>query len=426
MPVSKGAYEVSKVVAKPEGAYDVWLEKIVAFRTMQTKGTMIETNGRKAIDPETAWEAEEIKFGFYLNSGDVLRDAEGEPVLDNDGNTTPHYFIINFVSFNNRGKNFINVLKALNPPGLVVKEVKTQYGTLLDVGENEFNVDFGTNGYGQNFAGAEYSDLPMWLPKDKGGQDLSLKKIEVPCTVFEVNGVPLMGRYVIAPVTINAQGFNKVGVPLKSNKPPRDTVNVAGMVAISDKGTPVKPPAKPAQASNPTPTPRPPVESSTDVSRAKQDPAYNQVEVAGTVYNREQIRAQAAKQIAKLPFATDEIKLGQYLTGITVIGDFTEDGYQPLRLDDDRLSAQMYLKILKVTAGNIKQGNYDAAFEAFEFMRQAEEAAYEEEAAKTIIPDDEPSPVDIDTETPDIDPADIDLDAMFENDDLFEEDDLPF
>lgn len=187
---------------------NVPLVKAAAFRANQKRKD--DKTGRE-------YEVEQVKLSLDFDTGHIMRDTDGNPVLTESGEEQPHYINEGFttLSGNPRAK-LVMILKAL---GFNTKEFIEQQGRgkggLSSEAAESLEVVFGEDGLGNNFRGSEWGDLPLYTP----GQDARKRQVEVKIESLKILGREVLGRWLDMAITIDDKGFNRVDTFMVSEKP---------------------------------------------------------------------------------------------------------------------------------------------------------------------------------------------------------------
>ncbi|MFW6031586.1 MAG: hypothetical protein ACOC9T_03255, partial [Myxococcota bacterium] len=206
IPSSKGFSDI--VALDVPRLTNVPLVKAAAFRANQKRKD--DRTGRE-------YEVEQIKLSLDFDSGHIMRDSDGNPVLDEDGNEQPHYIHEGYttLSGNPRAK-FVAIVKAL---GFTSKEFIEQQGRgkggLTAEAAESLEVQFGTNALGEDYSGQSWEDLPLYIP----GGDLRKRQVEVPILSMKILGYEVLGRWCDMALTTDDKGFNRVDTYMVSEKP---------------------------------------------------------------------------------------------------------------------------------------------------------------------------------------------------------------
>lgn len=189
---------------------DAPLVKIGAFKVMQQKKN--DKTGEE-------YEVEQVNLSLDFDSGHIMRDEAGDPVLTEDGQEQPHYINEGFVTLsgNNRAK-LVSILKALgldsepfiDPDG-------NNAGGLSQEAAESLEATFGTNGLGGDYSGKEWDDLPFYVLPSKGGKQKK-REVEVPVTSLKILGREIIGRHLDMAITVK-NGWNRVESYLISEEP---------------------------------------------------------------------------------------------------------------------------------------------------------------------------------------------------------------
>lgn len=134
------------------------------------------------------------KLSLYWNSGHIQRNADGDPVYDEDGNEQTHYIIDGFVTISQHHKG--NLPSAILPAlGFEGPDYFDDEGNLLDEGDlSPFDIEFGENALGEDYSGiTDLLDLPLY---DRNNRDRRKGQVECEVTSLKVHGHELLGRSV--------------------------------------------------------------------------------------------------------------------------------------------------------------------------------------------------------------------------------------
>lgn len=204
---------------------DAELVKVGVFRQM-----------RHSYDPKTnrrieGQEYEATMLSLYFDSGHIQRDANGEPVLDADGNEQPHLINDGFVAITKglKGK-LANILKAL---GFRDPRFYDDKGMLNEAYESMV-FDFGWVN-NEDYSDADWDELPLYPGSGPRAN------FEVPVVNWTILGYPVIGRKCDISLVVDDSGYNKVENYMVS-------ANFAGLDAAA-KST-----KRGAPASSPVPT----------------------------------------------------------------------------------------------------------------------------------------------------------------------------
>lgn len=158
------------------------------------------------------YELEQVNLSLDFDSGYPIRDEEGELVLDEEGRAKPHLLNDGYVTLSgDKRANLIKILKAL---GFDDERFIDEEGNLTDEAAESLEVEFGVNGLGDDYAGADWDDLPLYTLPSRGGKDRK-RDVEVPVLSMTILGYELLGRVCDATLTIK-NGYNRVESYLQS------------------------------------------------------------------------------------------------------------------------------------------------------------------------------------------------------------------
>lgn len=199
----------------------------------------------KKTDRKTGreYEKDEIKLSLDFDSGEIMRDTNGEPVLDDEGNERPHLINVGFTTLSGHAKaNFVGILKALgfNGDRFIVKS-GNDAGGLTQQAMESVEVQFGTNGLGDDYSRSGWEELPFYIV----GGDQAKRDVEVPILSFKILGFEVLGRRCDMTLKIDDKGYNKPELFM----PPRDAEPLGG----TPKAKPVQGISKPKQVDEDTP-----------------------------------------------------------------------------------------------------------------------------------------------------------------------------
>lgn len=173
------------------------LDKVMAFTTVDD---VKDEKGRVTGTQTSA------KLALYWNSGFIQRNADGDPIYDEDGEEQTHYIVDGFVRVSQHPKSNLvkNILPALGFEGeeFFIIEGKRE-GYLRD---GLFDFEFGENALGDDYADiTNLLDLPMY---ERNGKH---RKGEVECEVlsFKIGEHELIGRAVELELEVK-DGWNRI------------------------------------------------------------------------------------------------------------------------------------------------------------------------------------------------------------------------
>lgn len=197
IPSSKGKNEVAPLTVRRITRAP--LVSIHAFRAEQESETK---SGEKYI-------REVPKLSLFFDSGHLQHTKDGELVVDEDtGESKPHLIGDGFLTLS--GFNTSNMVKNLLPAlGFDNPDWFDEDGNLTDEVQDSFEFQFGSNALGDDYSGAEWSDLPLYV---RGGKDRK-SEIEVEVLSFKIMGHELLGREVDLQLTIK-DGWNRIAAYL--------------------------------------------------------------------------------------------------------------------------------------------------------------------------------------------------------------------
>lgn len=208
IPSSKSSIEVAPLTVRR--LKDAPLVKIGAFKVMQQK---------KDDKTGEQYEVEQVNLSLDFDSGHVMKDTDGDPILTEDGREQPHYINEGFttLSGNNRAK-FVAILKALGLDSEpFIEQEGNNAGGLSQEAAESLEATFGTNGLGDDYSGMDWDDLPFYVLPSKGGQQKK-RDVEVPVTSLKILGREIIGRHLDMAITIK-NGWNRVESYLISESP---------------------------------------------------------------------------------------------------------------------------------------------------------------------------------------------------------------
>lgn len=144
-------------------------------------------------------------LALNFDTGYPIRDTEGELVTDDEGHGQPHYIHHGYVKLSSHFKsNFVAILKGMGAPS----EWFDDEGSLTDDIAETLEAEFGTNGLGDDYEGADWDDLPFYVLRSDGGEH-DKRDVQVPVTSLKLGGYELLGRCVDMSITIDKNGYNR-------------------------------------------------------------------------------------------------------------------------------------------------------------------------------------------------------------------------
>ena len=185
-------------------------------------GAFQVTSKKKSDRTKKEYEKDEIKLSLDFDSGFVMSDTDGKPVLDDDGNERPHLINVGFTTLSGHPKaNLVAILKALgfNDKRFIVSSGNDAGGLTQEAIES-VEVEFGTNGLGDNYSGCGWEELPFYIV----GGDQSKRDVEVPVLSFKILGFEVLGRRCDMTLKIDDKGYNRPELFI----PPRDAEPLGG------------------------------------------------------------------------------------------------------------------------------------------------------------------------------------------------------
>ena len=206
---------------------DVPIVAIGAFRATQEKED--RRTGEK-------YEVEQVKLSIDFDSGHIMSNADGDPVLNQAGDEQPFYINEGFVTLSGNEKaKLVEILKAIgfDTPEFIVQEGKDA-GALTEAAAESLTVEFGVNGLGTDYSGESWDDLPLYILARDGGKD-SKRDVEVPVLSLKILGHEVIGRTCDLALTIK-NGYNRVTAFL----PPVDPQPLTKDKPKKAKGMPVE------------------------------------------------------------------------------------------------------------------------------------------------------------------------------------------
>ncbi len=181
------------------------------------------------------YEAEQVNLSIDWNTGHIQRNAEGEPVLDDDGNTQIHYINDGFVTFSgDKRANLVKILKAIgfDTPEFIEQDGNNEGGLRDDL---DVELQFGENGLGHDYEGADYDELPFYVLPSKGGQERK-RDVEVPVLSFKINGQEVIGRAAELIIT-EKNGWNRIESYIPLEDEDQEANSMAQTVPATPKPT---------------------------------------------------------------------------------------------------------------------------------------------------------------------------------------------
>lgn len=223
---------------------DVPLVDVSAFRARQT---------RKDEKTGEEYEIMSVKLSFDFDSGQMQHNADGEVIVDDNGNPKPHLIYIGYCTLSgDRRGTLKDILKALgfNGPDFIEQDGRNAGGLRDDI---DMQMEFGTNGLGHDYAGKDYDDLPEYNYRDKDGP--KKRDVEVPVVSWTINGYQVLGRRVDMALEIDSNGYNKPGAFLPPRNPePLKTVEELAEEALPTAKAKPRAPVARTEANEPVPT----------------------------------------------------------------------------------------------------------------------------------------------------------------------------
>lgn len=185
---------------------NVPLVKLCAFRSISE---------REDRDTKEKYEVDQVKLAFYFDSGHIQRNSDGEPILDSAGDTMPHLVTDGFVTYSGHPQaNLPTILRALGFSG---DEYINDEGGLTEDAAESIEATFGINGLGDDYRSADWTDLPLYTLRSKGGQ-VAKGDLEVPVTSFKIMGEELLGRRCDIALIIKGD-YNRIDSYLEPEEP---------------------------------------------------------------------------------------------------------------------------------------------------------------------------------------------------------------
>lgn len=241
IPTSSGRPDIAPIQARRIA--NAPIVNIGAFKSMQR---------RKNDKTGEEYEVEQVKLSIDFDSGHIMRDPDGNPVLDDDGNEQPHLLNEGFVTLsgNNKAK-FVEILRALGLDGPeFIQSSGRDKGALTQEAAESLEAEFGVNGLGDDYSGMDWDDLPFYVLPSKGGTEKK-RDVEVPVTSLKILGREIIGRWLDASIKIDGD-WNRFEAFLVSENPaPVDQMIVTPPNASATPATSMpKEAAKPASNTN--------------------------------------------------------------------------------------------------------------------------------------------------------------------------------
>lgn len=205
MPQSKSENDIAPLTVRR--LTNVPLARIGIFKSLSEKED--KRSGEK-------YEVEQIKLSLDWDSGYVMSNEDGEPILDREGREQTHYINDGFVTLSGHAKSkLVPILRALgfDGPRFIVQDGKDAGGLTAEAAES-IELVFGTNGLGKDYAGAEWEDLPFYTTRAEGGTH-GKREVEVPVLSFKILGEEVLGRHIDMQLEIK-NGYNKPAAYLMS------------------------------------------------------------------------------------------------------------------------------------------------------------------------------------------------------------------
>lgn len=174
---------------------------IAAFRALQEK------EDRRT---QEKYEVEQVKLSIDFDSGHIMRNEDGDPVLDQNDNEQPFYINEGFVTLSGNEKSkLVQILKAIgfDGPEFIVQEGRDA-GALTQAAAESLTVEFGVNGLGGDYSGMDWDDLPLYTLERDGGKHRK-RDVEVPILSLKIMGYEVIGRRCDLALTIK-NGYNRV------------------------------------------------------------------------------------------------------------------------------------------------------------------------------------------------------------------------
>lgn len=185
------------------------LVKIGAFKAMQ----------RRKNKAGEEYEVEQVKLSLDFDTGKIMRDPDGNPVLDENGEEQPHYINEGFVTLSGNEKaKFMEILRALglDSPDFIQKDGRDK-GSLTQEAAESLEATFGVNGLGDDYSNADWDDLPFYVLPSKGGKERK-RDVEVPVLSLKILGIEIIGRWLDMSLRIDGD-WNRVDAFFPSEQP---------------------------------------------------------------------------------------------------------------------------------------------------------------------------------------------------------------
>ncbi len=148
----------------------------------------------------------QIKLSLDWDTGHKQLNAKGEEILDDYGDPKPHYINEGFVTLSgDKRANLIEILKALMPEEHEDGTLLDEDGNLSEEAGESAEMVFGENGLGDDYAGAEFDELPFY---DRKGNHRK-REVEVPVLSWKILGQELIGRRIDATIAIKNE-YNRI------------------------------------------------------------------------------------------------------------------------------------------------------------------------------------------------------------------------
>jgi len=179
------------------------LARIAAFRSEQE---------RERKDGEK-YTVEVVQLSLFWDSHKTQTTVGGDPVIDEEtGELLPHYINEGFITLSGAAtSNFVKkILPALGFTGPeFIQQDGQNKGNLTDATLDSLEVKFGSNKLGDDYEGADWTDLPMY---ERGGKTRK-GDLEVEVLSLKLAGHELLGREVDLALDIK-DGWNRVNAYL--------------------------------------------------------------------------------------------------------------------------------------------------------------------------------------------------------------------
>lgn len=148
----------------------------------------------------------QVKLSLDWDTGYTQHNSKGEELLDDYGDPRPHYINDGFVTVSgDKRSNLVKILKALLPEKYEEGVLFDDEGNLSEDAAESVEFVFGENELGDDYATADFDELPMYDPKGKHRK----REVEVPVLSWKVLGVELIGRRIDATVEIK-NDYNRI------------------------------------------------------------------------------------------------------------------------------------------------------------------------------------------------------------------------